>query len=306
MSIVNTIATVFATTALFIFATHKFTKQVELIEGDKLKNVLTSLSDSPWRSTLLGVIFAALLQSSTATVIAASSLVNAGLLNWMASVSLVIGANLGSAIATHILSYHSIYIAAYLLIAGTLLGAIPSRLRKFGKAIFYFGLMFFCLSLLGNFVEPLQDSPLVHNLLSGLSGLPIAILVGIVITVCLQSSAVVNGLALVFVAKGLLPVTEGVGLLLGAGIGATSTAVIAAYFYDRHARRTVFAHVVYNIVGLIVISPFLKIIIQSVVSGSVSPVSSIATVYLIFNILSAIVFLVFLRPFIRLSHHFVK
>jgi phosphate:Na+ symporter len=306
MSLVNTIATVFATTALFIFATHKFTKQVEQLEGEKLKGVLTSLSDSPWRSTLLGVIFATLLQSSTATVVATSSLVNAGLLSWIASVSLVIGANVGSSIATHILSYHSIYIAAYLLIVGTILGAIPSRLRKFGKAIFYFGLMFFCLSLMGNFVEPLQASPIVQNILSKISGLPVAILVGMLVTIFLQSSSVVNGLAIVFVAGGILGVEPGVGLLLGAGIGATSTAVIAAYFYNKHARRTVAAHVVYNILGLLIAYPFLHFIFALVNGWGSSPASSVASVYLIFNLFTAIIFLIFLRPFTRLIHHFVK
>src|SRR3989344_2196905 len=148
-SLLNTLVRTLALVTLYLFAIREFSKQVEQLEGEHLRGALTRLTATPARGALLGFIFSALVQSGSATIIALQSLVGAGFLGFASSVAVVLGANLGSSLTSKLIAWKLTYIAAYLMIGGVILGFVRSRFRPYGKPVFYFGLTFLALSLIG-------------------------------------------------------------------------------------------------------------------------------------------------------------
>lgn len=305
MNIINVMVTIGALVSLYIFAVHKFTKQIEQIEGKRLHGVLTSLTSDPIRGTVFGTITAALLQSSTATIVATQSLVDAGVLSFAASVPIVFGANLGSVITSQLIAFNFTYVAAYIM----LLGLLVSRLhafKTFSKPVFYFGLIFFALSLITLYVEPIRSNQTIISLVSHISSLPVAILFGLAITVLFQTSSVATGLSLVLVGSSVLNFHQGIGILLGAGIGSTSTAFIASLVMNKFAKRTAVAHFLYNLLAVIIFLPFSAVLLNFVQSAGGTAVQQVANAYTLFNLLSVVVFLIFLEPFTELVSRLVK
>lgn len=306
MQIVNTLVTVFATLTLFLFAIHKFSKQVEHVAGDKFKSILQSLTSTPARGVILGALAAALIQSSTAVIVTTQSLVDAGLMTFVASLGVVFGANIGTTITSQLIAFNLTFVAGYIVLIGFAVDHIKSRFQRFGKVIFYFGLIFFCLSLMTLYLEPLKSNSAIIGFLSGLSNVYLAILVGAIFTTLFQSSALTSGLAVVLAVQGFLSFDQAFGIVLGANVGTTSTALIAMIVQGTAAKRTAVAHFLFNILGVIIILPFLHAFGQAVqfLGGSIG--QQVANAHLIFNILSTLVFLVFLKPFAELVMKIVK
>ncbi|MEK7536033.1 MAG: Na/Pi symporter [Patescibacteria group bacterium] len=306
MGIINTIVTVFATITLFLFAVHKFARSVEHAAGEKFKSILATLTSTPVRGVVLGTLFTALIQSSTATIVTTQSLVDAGLLSFTSSLGVVFGANIGTTLTSQLIAFKLTFIAGYVVLAGFLLDHLKIRYQKFGKAIFYFGLIFFCLSLISLYIEPLQTNPTILNLLSHIDSMYVAILVGALITIAFQSSSITSGLAIILAGQGLLTFDQALGIVLGANVGTTSTALIVMFVMGTGARRTAVAHFLFNLIGMIIILPFLSIFSDFVQSLGGSTALQVANAHFIFNILSTIIFLIFLKPFANLVTGLVR
>ena len=297
MSIINTIVTVFATITLFLFAVHKFARQIEHVAGDKFKSILATLTSTPARGVVLGTLFTVIIQSSTAAIVTTQSLVDAGLLSFASSLGIVFGANIGTTLTSQIIAFKLTFIAGYVVLAGFALDHLKTKYQKFGKSIFYFGLIFFCLSLISLYIEPLQSNPTIIDLLSHINSVYVAMLVGALVTVAFQSSSITSGVAIILASQGLLSFDQAFGIVLGANVGTTSTALIAMFVMGTGAKRTAVAHFLFNLIGVVIILPFLpsfSALIQSLGGGSAIQV---ANAHLIFNILSTIAFLIFLKPF---------
>ncbi|HEY4482583.1 MAG TPA: Na/Pi symporter [Candidatus Paceibacterota bacterium] len=305
-SLLNTLVRTLALVTLYLFAIRKFTKQVEQLEGEHLRGALMRLTSTPTRGLLLGFIFSALVQSGSATIIALQSLVGVGLLTFASSVAIVLGANLGSRLSIQLIAWKLTYVAAYLMIAGVLIGRVKSHWSRYGKPIFYFGLTFLALSLISIAVAPLQSDTRVIDFLSGISSLPLAFLVGLVVTVLFQNSSVITSLAIVLATQGLFSFDQCIGLLLGAGLGSTSTVLFAALSAPLATRRVAISHVLFNALSLLLAVPILGSIfsIAQNLGGGVAQQS--VNAYLIFSLASALVFFIFLKPFTALVNRLVR
>src|SRR3989344_4741249 len=257
MEIVHALVTVFATITLFLFAIHKFSRQIERVAGDKFKSIIQSLTSTPLRGVLVGGLSTALVQSSTAIVVTTQSLVDAGVISFMASLGVVFGANIGTTITSQLIALNFTFIAGYVVLLGFILDHIKTRWQKFGKTVFYFGLIFFCLALISLYLEPLRTNPAVLNFFAGISNIYLAILVGAAVTALFQSSGIVSSLAVVLAAQGLLNFDQALGIVLGANIGTTSTALIAMFVMGTAAKRTAVAHLLFNLIGVLIFLPFL-------------------------------------------------
>jgi phosphate:Na+ symporter len=232
-------------------------------------------------------------------------LVDAGIITFMNSLGVIFGANLGTTIVTQLIAFRLTLVAPYIVIVGFLLNAFQGKYQKFGKPIFYFGVVFFCLSLISLLIEPLAANENIIALFERISNLPLAILVGIVLTLFLQASSVVGGLAIVLVTAGFLSYEQAFGIILGANIGTTSTALIAAIGMNSSAKRAAVAHFMFNVLGVLFILPFLKNFsdLISWMGGSVS--LKVANAHLFFNLLSVIFFLLFIKPFAKIIEFMV-
>lgn len=289
--------TVLALVLIFIFSINKFSRQIEQVAGIRLKTLLKSLTKNPIIGTLTGTAVTSIIQSSTATTVMTVGLVNAGIITFYESLSIVFGANIGTTITSQLIAFNVTAIAPFIIIFGFLLLKFGKKYSIYGKSVFYFGLVFFCISLITQVVAPLTDNPDILNAISKITNIPIAIIVGILITTIFQSSSVTGGLILALSISGLISLPQGIGLMLGANIGTTSTALLATIPMQIEAKKTALAHFLFNVIGVIIIYPFLPILTNLIIRFGGNVTQQIANMHLLFNLLSAVVFLIFIKQF---------
>lgn len=290
---------------IFLFGIQKFTNQIDKIAGDDFKRILAKLTKTPLHGTVLGTVFTALIQSSTATTVILISLVDKGIISFSSSLGVMFGANIGTTITSQLVALQVTNIAPYFVLLGFFVTYFGGKFRHLGKPIFYFGLTFFSLSLISLYVEPIKADPDVMALFAGITNLYAAILAGIIFTIILQFSGVVAGLSVLLVSAGLMTLEQAVGIMFGANIGTTATALIASLSTNLNARKAAMAHFLFNVLGVVIFLPFVEPFIQFVTSLGGSAGQAVANAHVLFNVITVGVFLVFLRPFERLINALV-
>lgn len=306
MNIPHLIVSVFALITLFLFSIQKFSSHIQRIAGEKLKTILHNSTKTPFRGFLAGTLVTALIQSSTATSVILVSLVDAGLISFHASLGAIIGSNIGTTITAWLIALKLTYIAPFIVILGFIISQTHTRFQKYGKALFYFGIMFFALFSISFFLEPLKDSSLLKNILSGESNLLLTIIIGAVATLILQSSAVFTGLVITLASGGLIDIGGAVGLILGSNIGTTATAFIASITANIEAKKVAMAHILFNVIGVIIFLPFITPFISLIRYISPEITIQVVNAHFLFNIISVILGLVFIKPFGVLIERLVK
>ncbi len=283
--------------AIFLFSVHKFSDHIQHIAGDKFKSLLHSFTSTPLRGFGLGALFTSLIQSSTATTVILVSLVHAGLLSFRNTLGVIFGSNLGSTITSQLVALNIGNFAPYFILLGFFAAFSKGRFKTFGKPIYYFGLMFFSLAMISVYLAPVRESGEVLSLLSRVSSFPLAVLVGIVFTAIVQSSGVVSGIVILLVGNGLMGFEQAFGMIIGANIGTTVTALIAAIFTNEEAKKVALAHFLFNMIGFILFLPF-----ETEVSGVLEKIGGsasqqVANAHLLFNLSCGVLFLVLVKPF---------
>lgn len=167
---------------LFLYGIENFSEEVRHAAGERFRTILQNATKTSLRGALAGAAVTALVQSSTATTIIAVGLVNAGAISFLASLGLVIGANVGTTLTAQLVAFKLTAFAPLIVIAGFMLSLIRTPYRAYGKPVFYFGLVFYSLNLISSIVAPLQDDPEVLSLLSMTDDILIAIIIGFIIT----------------------------------------------------------------------------------------------------------------------------
>lgn len=256
-----------AAITLFMHGLHGVGRELTDVGGPALKSFLARLSGRRWRSFLVGALATAVVQSSSAVSSLGCALVNAGTLPLRGALAIVLGANVGTTATAWLVAFKLTAMGPYLLIAGTAIGLFPSRIRPVGKSIFYFGLIFFALSLVSSNLRPLLDLPKVVEALSWADEPWAAAGMGLLLTALIQSSSAVVGLTIVLVTEGALPPEAAVSVVVGSNLGSTSTALLASLAMNRVARAVAAANALFNAVGLAAFLPFLGAFGTIVVSG---------------------------------------
>ena len=289
--------TVVALVLIFIFSITKFSRQIERVTDGKFKILLKRLTSNPLLGTITGTAVTSVWQSSTATTVMTVGLVNAGVITFYESLGVIFGANIGTTITSQLIALNVTAIAPFIIILGFLVLKFGGRYNIYGKSVFYFGLVFFCISLITQVVAPLTGNAEILNALAKIQSIPAAILAGVLITTIFQSSSVTSGLILALAVSGLVDFQQGVGLMLGANIGTTSTALLAAIPMEIEAKKAALAHFIFNVIGVVAVLPFLGVLTGWVRSFGGTTAQQIANMHLLFNVMATIVFLIFIHQF---------
>lgn len=297
---------VLAAVSLFLFSIQKFSHQMQRIAGEKFKSFVSMATSTPLRGTIIGALVTSLVQSSTATTVMVVGLVNAGILSFYNSLGVIFGANIGTTLTTQLLALNITAIAPLVVVIGFFMFMFNMPGKKWGKPIFYFGLVFFSFTIVGMLIEPLREDPWVIALFQKTTNLAFGLLLGALFTAVFQSSTVTTGLAIVLTANGFISFEQSVGIVLGANIGTTSTALLASLIMNTAARRVAVAHVLFNVLGVLLFLPFLSPLIHIVQGFDISVEQRVAMIHLIFNAIPAVVFLIFLKPFAFLVETIVR
>lgn len=278
---------------LFLYGLQGFSKELQTVGGDSLRKWLPRLTANRLSSFCIGVVATALLQSSSAVTSLTVTLVDASVISLRSSLGILLGSNVGTTATAWLVSFKLTGIGPVLIIAGTLISAIPWRIKLVGKAIFYFGLIFFALDLISVELKPLRELEWFSALLLRAETPFLGILIGAFFTALVQSSTVTTGLAIVLVQQSFLSPIAAICIVLGSNVGSTSTALIASMAMNSAAKRTALANFIFNLVGAILFYMALKPL-ALLISGLADASLVVAIVHLLFNLAIAIIFLPFI------------
>ena len=282
---------------LFLYGIENFSDEVRHVAGERFRTILQNATKTSLRGAFAGAAVTALVQSSTATTIIAVGLVNAGAISFLASLGLIIGANVGTTLTAQLVAFKLTAFAPLIVIAGFMLSMIRGPYRAYGKPVFYFGLVFYSLNLISSVVAPLQDDPEVLSLLSMTDDILIAIIIGFIITNLFQSSSVTTGLIVVMAQSGLINASQALPILLGANIGTSTTGLVVSLSMNTAAKRTATAQFLFNFFGVLLFLPFIDSFSLLIEDIGGTAAQQVANAHLIFNSTCAFIFLLAIKPF---------
>jgi phosphate:Na+ symporter len=285
---------------LFLYGIEQFSREVQLAAGDYFRNLIQHLTKTPVRGTVAGALVTSLVQSSTATTVITVGLVNAGIISFTASLGIIFGANLGTTLTSQLVALNLTAFAPMFILIGFIIGIIPGRFRIFGRPVFYFGLVFFSLSLISSVMVPYRTDPELLALMAMMDTVFLQIAFGFLITNIFQSSSVTTGLVVVMSQNGLITPTMAIPILLGANLGTPATTLLIAMRMNTSAKRAAVAHFLFNFLGVLLFLPFLGPFTNFIISLGGDAGQQVANAHLIFNLICCIVFLILIRQFERL------
>ena len=267
---------------LFLYGMKIMSEGLQKAAGERLRSFLSAMTSNRFLGVLTGLLVTALIQSSSATTVMVVSFVNAGLLNLVQSIGVVMGANIGTTATAWIISLlgFKVEISLFtipLLAVGVLLSFLKkNQAQAIGEFIIGFSLLFLGLEYLKGSMPDLQSSPealefLRHYTGMGFGSVLIFLLIGSILTLVIQSSSATVALTLVMCSQGWIPFQMGVAMILGENIGTTITANLAALNANINAKRTAFSHLLFNVLGVVwvlAIFNFATDLVSSIVSKS--------------------------------------
>jgi phosphate:Na+ symporter len=291
MSTLQGLTAALSAIVLFLYGLQAFSSELQIVGGDSLKSWLGRVTANRVRGFLVGAFATAIVQSSSAITALAVTLVDAGVISFRASLGVLLGSNVGTTATAWLVSFKLTGMGETFIVIGALVSMFPSRIRVIGKAVFYFGLIFFALDLISAQLKPLQSLPAFQEWLALAETPWMGAIFGIVFTALVQSSSVTTGLAIIMVQQGTLPPQAAIPIVIGANVGSTSTALIAGFGMNPLARATSIVNLLFNAAGLFVYLPFLRPFASAVVAWTRDPGTAVALAHLIFNLTIAFMFL---------------
>ena len=260
---------------LFLYGMKIMSEGLQKVAGDRLRSILTAMTTNRVTGVLTGVLITALIQSSSATTVMVVSFVNAGLLTLAESISVIMGANIGTTVTAWIISIFGFKVDMAAFALPLLAIALPLSFsgkinrKSVGEFIFGFSFLFMGLSYLKANAPDLNANPemlaFVQNYTDmGFFSILLFLFIGTILTMIVQASAATMAITLIMCANGWISLELGAALVLGENIGTTITANLAALTANTQAKRAALAHFVFNVFGviwvLIIFHPFMQLV----------------------------------------------
>ena len=331
MDILLQILTLLGAVTLFLFGLSLLSGGLQKVAGDGLRAFLASMTSNPFKQIVTGIGVTAVIQSSTATTIMVVSFVNAGLLVLGQAIGVIMGAHIGTTITSWIMavfgfSFNMADFAYPLILVGYVLMQNKKNqgTRDLGSIIIGFALFFIGFAQLRSTAQVLITPERLGFLTTwsqwGIGSIFIFLLIGIILTVCFQSSAATMAIIMILVTTGVIPFRLAAAMILGENIGTTIAANIAASVGNVNAKRTAISHTIMNTFGVcwvLCIFPLFLRLVGSVVtffglpdpntadltdSASAEAIQtsllySVCTMHTLFNVVNTLI-LVWFIPFI--------
>lgn len=278
---------------LFMYGVKTTSDALQKFAAHRLKQILQSLTKKSFMAVLLGMVMTVAFQSSTATNVLVVEFVNAGMMSLGQALGIVLGSAVGSSISIQLIAFQIFDVALGALFVGFILYLTGKKQWKhLGHSLIGFGLIFVGMSYMSNASVPLRNIPEVHTLLSQLGTQPvIAILVGLILTAVMQSSAAFLAIMMSLAGQNLLGISAIVPLVLGAHIGGTVTTLLTSLTVQKmDAKRTAIANTGYKVVAAVLVYPFLTQFAHLIEWTSGNLQRQIANAHLLSAVLMVILF----------------
>jgi phosphate:Na+ symporter len=302
MGTINILISILAALVIFLFSLKGFSKEIQDIGANALRNKLINWTQNKWLAFFSGIFITSIIQSSSAVSSIIVALVDSNLIAFSNSIPILIGSNVGTTFTAWLIAFKIENLGSVLIIVGTLISSIPHRMQIIGKSIFYLGLILFSLQLIHFAIKPLKELELFIYILSLAKNVYFGILIGATLTTILQSSSVVTGLAIVLASQGMLNLEGAIAIAIGANIGTTSTALIASFRLNKLAQKTAKVNAFFNIIGVLLFLPLFTFFTEIISNIQIALEYQIALAHMFFNITTALFFMLFLNKINKYFH----
>ncbi|MBO7258912.1 MAG: Na/Pi cotransporter family protein, partial [Paludibacteraceae bacterium] len=254
--------TLIGSLGLFLYGMKLMSEALQKVAGDRMRAILSAMTKNRLTGVLTGILITALIQSSSATTVMVVSFVNAGLLTLVQSITVIMGANIGTTVTAWIISLLGFKVSISSIAVPLIALAIPfvfssnNKRRYMGEFIIGFALLFMGLDGLKTNAPDLNANPsmlaFVQNYTDmGFLSVLLFLFIGALLTVIVQASAATMAITLIMCANGWIPFELAAAMVLGENIGTTITANLAAIPANVSAKRAAFSHLIFNIFGVI-------------------------------------------------------
>lgn len=300
--------------ALFLFGMKFMSEGLEKFAGDRLRKILSAITNNRFMGVLTGLFITGVIQSSSATTVMVVSFVNAGLMTLAQAIGVIMGANIGTTVTAWIISFvgFKVNIAAFsfpLLALGIpLIFSKKSKLKSIGEFIYGFSFLFMGLSYMAQGATDMNFGGIVANMLlqvntEAFSTIVLLVLVGMVMTMIVQSSSATMAVTLMLFDMNIpgFGLVQAAALAMGQNIGTTITALMASLTANTQARRAALAHTFFNVFGVIVFLPFIHQACDAVnwfvetVMGSDSNLYKLSAFHTGFNLTNTVLLIGFVK-----------
>lgn len=294
---------------LFLYGMTLMSDSLEKAAGAKLRGILELFTKNRYVGIIVGVVFTAIIQSSSAATVMVVSFVNSGLMTLYQAIGVIYGANIGTTVTSQLVSFNLSQYAPVFIMAGVLMLMIFKNptVKKAGEVVIGFGILFLGISTMSSSMGALKELPAIQNLFMSLDNRFFALLLGLVITAIVQSSSVTVSIVLLLAQQGLLPLKICFFIILGCNIGACMSAMLASLSGKKNAKRAALIHLLFNIIGSIIMAVILLIgsnwieaLIMHISGGNLG--RCVANTHTIFKVFQVIILMPFMSWIVKLTY----
>ena len=298
---------------LFLYGMRLMSDSLEQAAGARMRAILEFFTKTPLRGILVGTLFTAVIQSSSACTVMVVSFVNSGLMDLYQAAGVIMGANIGTTVTSQLISFNLSALAPAIVMAGIIQVMISKKVKvqRVGEVLLGFGILFMGLNTMSSSMAVLRESPQVVEIMGSLNGHFAALIVGLVVTAVLQSSSATVGIVLLLANQGLLDMRICFFIILGCNIGACVSALLAGLNGKRDAKRAAMIHLLFNILGTIIMYVALTVALEPIthfiefVSGS-NPGREVANAHTLIKIVEVLILAPFIKQIVKMTGWVVR
>lgn len=309
---VTTIFLLLGGLGLFLFGMQLMSDGLEQVAGARMRSILEFFTKNRFIGMLVGILFTAIVQSSSATTVMVVSFVNSGLMNLFQAAGVILGANIGTTVTGQLIAFNLSDIAPLFVIVGVVMFLFfkKQNIKKLGGVLLGFGILFMGLSTMSGAMSSLKESPQILGLLQSLTNPIAAILVGFVVTAILQSSSATVGIVILLANQGMLKFVICPFLILGCNMGSCVSALLASLGGKKDAKRAAWIHFLFNIIGSTIIFGILMLALNPItemflsISGG-NPGRAVANAHTSIKIMEVILLFPFMTWIVKATYKIV-
>lgn len=298
---------------LFLYGMKLMSDGLEKAAGAKMRSVLEFFTKTPLRGILVGTLFTAIIQSSSASTVMVVSFVNSGLMNLYQAAGVIMGANIGTTVTSQLISFNLSALAPAIVMIGVvmLMFCKKKKIQQVGGVLLGFGILFMGLTTMSSSMSVLKTSPEVVEIMGSLKSHILAVLVGFVVTTVLQSSSATVGIVLLLANQGLLDIRICFFIIMGCNIGSCVSALLASLSGKAIAKRAALIHLFFNIIGTAIIYIVLSVALEPITAfittiSSGNPGREVANAHSLIKIAEVVMLAPFSKYIVKLTGFFVR
>ncbi len=294
---------------LFLYGMGIMSDSIEKVAGARLRGILERLTTNRFTAMLVGVIFTAVIQSSSACTVMVVSFVNSGLMTLTQAAGVIFGANIGTTVTALLVSFKLEKAAPLILLAGVLIIMFvkKQKISQWGEVIVGFGVLFMGLGSMSGAMAGMKDSPAVLEMFASLQSPLLAVLLGTILTAVIQSSSVTVSIMVLLANQGLMSMDIGMFIILGCNIGACTSALLASLAGKKDAKRAASIHLIFNVIGTVIVYIIFSLAVEEVV-GALTVLAGgdagrvVAFAHIFIKVFQVIIMMPFIKQIVKLRY----